>query len=787
VASVVNDFNGTADASDTYPVGTTTVTWTVTDNNGNTATCTQDITVSDDEDPTITCAADQTQTADAGLCNAAVTVVAPVTADNCGVASVVNDFNGTADASDTYPVGTTTVIWTVTDNNGNTATCTQDITVSDDEDPTITCAADQTQTADAGLCNAAVTVVAPVTADNCGVASVVNDFNGTADASDTYPVGTTTVTWTVTDNNGNTATCTQDITVSDDEDPTITCAADQTQTADAGLCNAAVTVVAPVTADNCGVASVVNDFNGTADASDTYPVGTTTVTWTVTDNNGNTATCTQDITVSDDEDPTITCAADQTQTADAGLCNAAVTVVAPVTADNCGVASVVNDFNGTADASDTYPVGTTTVTWTVTDNNGNTATCTQDITVSDDEDPTITCAADQTQTADAGLCNAAVTVVAPVTADNCGVASVVNDFNGTADASDTYPVGTTTVTWTVTDNNGNTATCTQDITVSDDEDPTITCAADQTQTADAGLCNAAVTVVAPVTADNCGVASVVNDFNGTADASDTYPVGTTTVTWTVTDNNGNTATCTQDITVSDDEDPTITCAADQTQTADAGLCNAAVTVVAPVTADNCGVASVVNDFNGTADASDTYPVGTTTVTWTVTDNNGNTATCTQDITVSDDEDPTITCAADQTQTADAGLCNAAVTVVAPVTADNCGVASVVNDFNGTADASDTYPVGTTTVTWTVTDNNGNTATCTQDITVSDDEDPTITCAADQTQTADAGLCNAAVTVVAPVTADNCGVASVVNDFNGTADASTYPDTYRHRCGYHNRY
>jgi hypothetical protein len=87
--------------------------------------------------------------------------------------------------------------WTVTDNNGNTATCTQDITVTgyyDDEDPTITCAADQTQTADAGLCNAAVTVVAPVTADNCGVASVVNDFNGTADASDTYPVGTTTVT-----------------------------------------------------------------------------------------------------------------------------------------------------------------------------------------------------------------------------------------------------------------------------------------------------------------------------------------------------------------------------------------------------------------------------------------------------------------------------------------------------------------------------------------------------------------------------------------------------------------
>ena len=43
------------------------------------------------------------------------------------------------------------------------------ITVTDGEDPTITCAADQTQTTDAGSCDAAVTVVAPTITDNCGV------------------------------------------------------------------------------------------------------------------------------------------------------------------------------------------------------------------------------------------------------------------------------------------------------------------------------------------------------------------------------------------------------------------------------------------------------------------------------------------------------------------------------------------------------------------------------------------------------------------------------------------
>ena len=95
-----------------------------------------------------------------------------------------------------------------------------------------------------------------------------------------------------------------------------------------------------------------------------------------------------------------------------------------------------------------------------------------------------------------------------------------------------------------------------------------------------------------------------------------------------------------------------------------------------------------------------------------------------------------------------------VSVVGPATGDNCSVASVVNDYNGTSDASDTYDVGTTTITWTVTDIHGNSTVDTQDITITDDEAPSITAAVDQTQTADAGNCTAVVSVVGPATADN---------------------------------
>ena len=63
------------------------------------------------------------------------------TEDNCGVASVINNFNSTSTLNGAqFPVGTTTVIWTVTDVNGRTATCQYDVVVIDTQDPTITCA-----------------------------------------------------------------------------------------------------------------------------------------------------------------------------------------------------------------------------------------------------------------------------------------------------------------------------------------------------------------------------------------------------------------------------------------------------------------------------------------------------------------------------------------------------------------------------------------------------------------------------------------------------------------------
>ncbi|MCX6235924.1 MAG: HYR domain-containing protein [Bacteroidetes bacterium] len=119
----------------------------------------------------ITCPADVTVNADEGECFATgVPLGNPTTSDNCGVASVTND------APAQFNVGVTTIIWTVTDNAGNNATCEQTVTVNDNQNPMITCPADVTVNADEGECFATGVVLGnPTTSDNCGVATVTND------------------------------------------------------------------------------------------------------------------------------------------------------------------------------------------------------------------------------------------------------------------------------------------------------------------------------------------------------------------------------------------------------------------------------------------------------------------------------------------------------------------------------------------------------------------------------------------------------------------------------------
>jgi hypothetical protein len=113
----------------------------------------------------------------------------------------------------------------------------------------------------------------------------------------------------------------------------------------------------------------------------------------------------------------------------------------------------------------------------------------------------------------------------------------------------------------------------------------------------------------------------------------------------------------------------------------------------------------------------TYPKGTTTITWTATDHASpaNQSSCVQTITVEDHEPPTISCQADIIADFDPAVNGAVVTYTTPVGVDNCPGA-ITTRTTGLASGS-TFPTGTTTNTFVVTDASGNTASCSFKVTV----------------------------------------------------------------------
>ena len=140
-----------------------------------------------------------------------------------------------------------------------------------------------------------------------------------------------------------------------------------------------------------------------------------------------------------------------------------------------------------------------------------------------------------------------------------------------------------------------------------------------------------------------------------------------------------------------------------------GACHTAAIYSTPVTGTSpilsyTFTGATTGSGNGNGSGSD-FNVGTTTVTVTATNGCGN-PLCSFDVMVSDNELPTITAPSDVT------VCNgASITLGTPSTGDNCGVATVTNNAPGS------YSVGTTVVTWIVTDIHGNTATATQNVIV----------------------------------------------------------------------
>lgn len=792
VITLNNNYNNTNNATDTYPVGTTTIVWTVTDGSNNTATCAQTITITDDELATFTnCPEDNTIIGINAPCGATTTIIAPVAIDNCGVSSVIGTRSDGLLLTAVYPVGVTDISWIATDIWGNTSECKQHVIVEDNTPPVFAVCPlpDINANTDNNLCEALMIPISePIATDDCsGVVLTHLRSDGKA-LADPYPLGTTVITWIATNINGDVSTCAQNVVVSDTEAPVFDCPTAASIAATTGGCDATMLpLTAPTGVDNCGTFTVMSGVRSDAlPLSAAYPLGTTTITWTASDGHGNTATCAQIVLVQDTEAPAFTACPlpALSVSAAAGMCTANITLVAPATTDNCS-----GTVNTSATRSDgqiltaPYPIGNTLLTWLATDAAGNTMTCSQAVIVTDNVAPTfVSCPlADVVLTG----CSAMGTIVAPLANDNCSTPSVSGTRSDLLAMNAPYAAGTTIITWTASDAAGNTATCTQNVIVNGNNPPQFTSCGSNTYTANANgaLCWGIYYPTLPAATDDCGVPTVSGTRSDGQALDAPYPIGNTLITWTATDASGYTATCQHTITIVETIAPVFAqCPLPNIiVSTDAGTCFATPAVPAPAGSDNCGTFSVTGVRDDGFALTDPYPKGMTHVFWTAIDGNGNTAICTQNVIVNDLEAPLFSQCPLPTLTAttNSNDCQALVTVNPPSTTDNCGATQVAGQRNDGQALNVPYPVGTTTISWVAMDMNGNSNTCTQDVIVSDQTAPifSVTCP-QATISANAGpTCTANLSITVPTATDNCGsVASVIGvRSDGQALSADYPN------------
>jgi large repetitive protein len=185
-----------------------------------------------------------------------------------------------------------------------------------------------------------------------------------------------------------------------------------------------------------------------------------------------------------------------------------------------------------------------------------------------------------------------------------------------------------------------------------------------------------------------------------------FPLGETTVTAVAKDGRDLTAQCTFKVTVQDTTPPSIVC---QDVTAEATSPAGAPVTFAVQATDAASTPSVTYSI----ESNQLFPLGTTTVTATARDPQELTAQCTFQVLVQDKTPPAVQCPGDVSVEASAPT-GATVTYEAATATDAVTTAPTVS-YSHPSGAR--FPLGTTQVTVTASDDAGNQAQCRFNVSV----------------------------------------------------------------------
>lgn len=827
------------------PIGNTTVTFTATDPSGNTATCVVTYTVVDDLFPQITTCPTGPITRYVGTnCMASLTLSGTFT-DNCPNGRDIYQVDGGAfqnDSPNNLPlgVGSHTVVVGHCDASNNTTLCAPVVvTVLDTLRPSITCPANVTVNANPTTCiyTHTGTTWNVTLSDNCTTVAPTSTFsyqNNPGQTPATYTTGTslagavfplvygsntgTTITWTAVDGQGNTKTCSFKVTVVDNTPPTITTTYAHTynRVTNSTGCSATFTLerpnralavtpsgnyqpnfFSPVLNGDCTPEAQlevkqgkvfgpngqeITDFYNGVPALDIltaenryfvhdYAVGTTILTYEFKDLGGNITRDTIRVTVMETIAPQIQC---KTGTITVTSNDPEVIKAAALTtvSDNCALKSVTFTGVNGVNAFDCSRVNTTqTVTFTATDNFGNTASCNATVLISSASVlDTVAPAYATGQAAGTtilvsptavGGCTAVANWTEPTFTDNCNGPVILISRTHLPGVTP-FNVGTTPVIYRVSDQAGNLKDHTFFVKVQDLQRPTARCESALIRDLPA---NGQVLKIAPSEFDNKTLPS--NDNCGYLFASDTArytcdSVGVRTYTLKIRDAVGNRDSCRSTVTIRDVTAPTAVCRSLGAVNLGAdGKYTVRPAALNNNSSDNCRLRNLMVSADGTTfDTTAVFTcaqLGQRTIWLRATDQSGNSSSCSQTVVLRDVTAPTFVAT---TLPTDVTVeCDQIPAVATPRATDNCASPVNVELITATTPANVTCNY-TINRTWYAADGNGNSTSFTQVIRVLDRTAPVFASTlptAYTFNTDDPRDCDAPASLTIPVSSitDNC--------------------------------
>jgi gliding motility-associated-like protein len=483
--------------------------------------------------------------------------------------------------------------------------------------------------------------------------------------------------------------------------------------------------------------------------------------------------------------PVITnCPADISVSTQSGSCNASVFWPVILVTDDC-VGSITLDSNF---VSHSFSTGTNLIRYIAKDQVGNADTCQFMVTVKDSSAPVFVVPCPMDQFVQAGnQCMAIANWVIPTAFDTCD--NMVMQALSTFAPGQSFMSGTTLVTYTATDKSGNSNTCSFEVNVIESTAPTITCPANLTINITGNTCDTTVFWIPATATDNCpGFVSVGGNFS----PGMSLPVGATIVRYTATDVSGNNATCTFTVSVKEGIKPTIQCPPNVTASVSnsmPGVCGGIATWPLPLVNDNCNPLALM--LTSTHTSGSFFPLGNTFVTYGVTDASGNVASCNLVVSISDKTAPVFSyCPPEQIFTLHPDSCSVTVNWIAPAETDileSCGLDTLYSLQGFTSPHS--FSVGNNAVIYFAIDQAGNLGQCEFKIQVRDTVAPVLATCPKDTVIASTG-CSVPFNFVLPGATDNCDNNVTVTSMpaNGTILAAGSVTTFKIRAqdNYSNR-